>query len=283
MAKLPIHPMRMPSSLNGQQNGKLPAHLLKSIGVGSARMELTAARSFVAMFSEAKRAGFEVRHVGDYRSFEAQLRLFLQRYEPTSAGTYMVTSPGNRKKWDAARSHGYDSIYWRKIKRPDGSYSATAATPGNSNHGWGLALDIAEEYDSDSAPDPIRAVFVNWLVANAHRYGISAELQSEPWHWRYVSGDSIPMATLHFERNGGVTPDTVTPVPGPAIVFAYPGNPIVLGSQGEAVKLVQKVVGATPDGDFGSVTQRRVKNWQAANGLLADGVVGPVTWKKMFG
>ena len=51
----------------------------------------------------------------------------------------------------------------------------------------------------------------------------------------------------------------------------------------EAVKLIQARIGARPDGDFGPVTERRVKEWQQAHGLLADGIVGRVTWKRMFG
>ncbi len=285
MSKLPIAPLVMPSTLRGQQNGMLPASILTQIGVGSARMEITAARSFKAMFAEARKQGFDIRHVGDYRSFQAQLNLFLSRYEPVSVAVYGVTLPANRKRWDAAKQHGYDSVYWRK-KKINGKYPATAASPGASNHGWGLALDIAEEYDSDPQADPIRQVFVNWLISNAHRYGISAELQSEPWHWRYVAGDNIPLATLHFEKSGGHVPEPVNPPGppvGPALVFAYPGKQIKRGSQGEAVKLVQAVVGAKPDGDYGPATERRVREWQRANGQFVDGIVGAKTWKAMFG
>ena len=283
--KLPIAKMTMPTTLARHENGKLPDHLLVKIGVGSARMEMTAARSFIAMFAEARRVlGVTVKHVGDYRPYDAQLRMFLDRYEPVSFAVYGVTKSANRKKWDAG-AKTYGSQWWRKKQRPDGSFPATAATPGSSNHGWGLALDIAEEYDSDSAPDPIRTRFVDWLCDNAHRYGISAELDSEPWHWRYVAGDAIPQATRDYERSGGVlVPSPSIPEPGPAVVFAYPGEPVVRGSKNTtAVKLIQAVVGATPDGDFGAVTERRVKVWQTSRGLLADGVVGAVTWKAMFG
>lgn len=288
---LPIKTMIMPSTLAGHQNGKLPDHLLVKIGVGNARMEMTAARSFIAMFAEARKVlGVQLRHVGDYRSYGAQLSLFLDRYEPVSLAVYSVTSPSNRKKWDDGRVV-YGSAYWRKKKRANGSYPATAASPGASNHGWGLALDIAEEYDSDPQPDPIRGLFVDWLVGNAHRYGISAELQSEPWHWRYVAGDAIPAATREYERSGGIlganagiSEGTSTPAVGPALVFAYPGEPIVRGSKHTtAVKLIQAVVGAKPDGDFADATERRVKVWQASRGLKADGIVGSVTWKAMFG
>lgn len=282
MPTLPIAKMTLPSSLRGQTNGKLPDRILDKIGVGGALMEKTAARSFVAMFSEARRAGFDIRQVGDYRTYQEQVNLFVSRYEPVAYARYVVTPSDRKKVWEGgAQEHG--SKYWVK-RKINGSYPATAASPGTSNHGWGLALDIAEEYDKDSAPDPIRAAFVAWLIDNARQYGISAELQSEPWHWRYVAGDNIPGATLRFEKDGGrpnpnPSPD---PTPGPAVVFAYPGKPLRRGSQGQAVKLIQRVVGAKPDGDFGAATERRVKAWQKAHRLLPDGVVGPVTWKRMF-
>lgn len=275
---LPIKSVVFPSTLRGKENGKLPSDILETIGVPGALMEKTAARAFRAMLAEMRKGGFDPRQVGHYRTFQQQLNLFLSRYQEASQATFNATSSAHRKQWNDAPKNGYNSIYWVK-KLINGRYPATAATPGASNHGWGLALDLAEEYDTDSAPDSIRSQWVQWLVTNAARYGISAELQSEPWHWRYVAGDAIPQAVLDFEKG---QPTTTTPTT-PAMVFAYPGTPVRLGSKGDAVKLVQAKVGATPDGDFGLVTERRVKDWQSQNGLLADGVVGPVTWKKMFG
>lgn len=277
---LPIVPLVRPSTLNGVENGKLPDHLLDTIGIGTARMEKTAARSMRAMLAEMRSLGFNPRQVGHYRTFQEQMNLFLSRYQEASQATFNSTSSAHRKTWNEAPKYGYSSIYWVK-KLINGSYPATAATPGYSNHGVGLAIDLAEEYDTDSAPDSIRSQWVQWLVNNAARYGYSAELQSEPWHWRYVTGDKIPAATLAFEAAGGVAPTPTTTTT--TLTFSYPGTPIKLGSKGDAVKLVQAKVGATPDGDFGLVTERRVKDWQAKNALLADGIVGSVTWKKMFG
>lgn len=51
-----------------------------------------------------------------------------------------------------------------------------------------------------------------------------------------------------------------------------------VGSKGEVVREWQRIVGAKPDGDFGTGTERATKVWQAAHGLVADGVVGSVTW-----
>lgn len=51
------------------------------------------------------------------------------------------------------------------------------------------------------------------------------------------------------------------------------------GSTGKAVKVWQIIVGATPDGTFGSKTESATKNWQTSHGLTPDGIVGPKTWK----
>ena len=54
------------------------------------------------------------------------------------------------------------------------------------------------------------------------------------------------------------------------------------GSQGEAVKQIQRKLGLKDDGDFGQKTHDAVAAWQKANGLLDDGIVGPKTWAMMF-
>ena len=60
------------------------------------------------------------------------------------------------------------------------------------------------------------------------------------------------------------------------------------GSTGDAVKELQQhlsrlgyPVGA--DGIFGSTTETMVKRFQAANGIGADGIVGPKTWAALTG
>ena len=50
-----------------------------------------------------------------------------------------------------------------------------------------------------------------------------------------------------------------------------------LGSKGEEVKKLQSKLGLTPDGVFGKSTENALKNWQAKNRLVADGVAGPKT------
>jgi len=56
-----------------------------------------------------------------------------------------------------------------------------------------------------------------------------------------------------------------------------------LGSEGEDVRKLQVKLGVDPIGKFGPKTEAAVKAWQAANGLTADGIVGPATWAKIMG
>ncbi len=54
------------------------------------------------------------------------------------------------------------------------------------------------------------------------------------------------------------------------------------GAKGEGVKLMQEALGIGADGDFGPGTERALKEWQSANGLVADGVAGTATFEKLF-
>lgn len=53
------------------------------------------------------------------------------------------------------------------------------------------------------------------------------------------------------------------------------------GNTGENVKLLQKFLNISVDGEFGPGTEKAVKQWQNQNGLIADGIVGEKTIRKM--
>ena len=55
-------------------------------------------------------------------------------------------------------------------------------------------------------------------------------------------------------------------------------QPIKYGAQGSDVVEIQKALGITADGIFGMDTQNAVQAFQTAHSLLADGIVGPITW-----
>lgn len=55
-----------------------------------------------------------------------------------------------------------------------------------------------------------------------------------------------------------------------------------IGSKGDDVRKLQTRLALPADGFFGTETARQVKAWQAQNGLVADGIVGNITWEKLF-
>ena len=55
-----------------------------------------------------------------------------------------------------------------------------------------------------------------------------------------------------------------------------------LGSTGEFVGILQEILSINPvDGIFGKQTQHTVQSFQKRNKLTVDGIVGPMTWKKL--
>lgn len=79
------------------------------------------------------------------------------------------------------------------------------------------------------------------------------------------------------------TPDhgsnQVTQTTGKKESVEYNMDVIKRGSNGKTVKVWQIIIGVTPDGKFGNETERVTKRWQAQNGLDADGIAGPQSWK----
>jgi putative chitinase len=55
-----------------------------------------------------------------------------------------------------------------------------------------------------------------------------------------------------------------------------------VGSKGDDVKKIQSKLGVETTGNFGPKTEAAVKQWQKQNGLKDDGIIGQVTWSKMF-
>lgn len=53
------------------------------------------------------------------------------------------------------------------------------------------------------------------------------------------------------------------------------------GSRGSDVKALQLKLNLMPDGIFGPLTEEAVREFQRANRLTVDGIVGPATWDKL--
>lgn len=97
----------------------------------------------------------------------------------------------------------------------------------------------------------------------------------------------VPVATApsqplynyaYLQHEIGVKEDNI---PGPITLSKCPL--IKIGANGNIVKWIQAKLGISIDGIFGRQTLIAIQNFQAKHGLVADGAVGPNTWKKLLG
>ena len=189
---LPVKKLVMPSDLKRAKNGKLPPQLLRRIQP-SGRMHHLAAISWAVLRELASAEGLDLVHVGDYRPYEQQLALFESRMKPY---------PNAKRDKQVVRTFNGAKWYLHT--------GAPVATPGTSNHGWGLAIDAALKTKGKrggivsitTKPRIAKRSGLQFLLAEAPSLGWSWELQSEPWHIRYVAGNKTParLAELLADR-----------------------------------------------------------------------------------
>lgn len=174
--------LKMPSDLLNQENGKINPNLLRKLHGTSGALHHKAATAFncLQMHAFFQSVDLQATSVADtYRSYERQERTFLSRY--SSKPTTRI--PPVTRKWNGKR-------YWLN------KGAAPSASPGTSNHGWGLAIDVAGASGARLA----------WMLGQSAwaspvlQYGFSWEVASGPnaesWHIRYVCGDEYPKAVL---------------------------------------------------------------------------------------
>lgn len=97
-------------------------------------------------------------------------------------------------------------------------------------------------------------------------------------------GANTQYATKSFQTVAGLGADGVAGNQTWSAINTILAKPLCQnGSKGVAVRYIQSRVRAGIDGAFGLGTAGYVRNWQSANGLSADGVVGNGTWTKLIG
>lgn len=228
----PVRTVDKPAVLAGQVNGKLdPAILVATPGQAGGPVVLLvepAGRAWRALCAAALAAGFVLKATSasdSYRSYDNQDRIFLARFTTVRPAGSTIMRSWHGKTW------------WLKPG------CALAAIPGTSNHGLALAVDTGEELDGDAGTEHLDDATLAWLLAHELDYGWSHEVQSEPWHLRYFTGDAIPAAVLAYEagthHDPHPNPEAPPVVPdqeaNPMLLFKAPGGSICLLAHGKIV------------------------------------------------
>jgi Putative peptidoglycan binding domain len=94
------------------------------------------------------------------------------------------------------------------------------------------------------------------------------------WDWQQASTSGWGSISVGAGNLVGVTPTTATPI-------------LKLGSAGDVVVWAQEHLASAGyataiDGDYGPSTQSAIESFQTAQGLTADGIVGPATWAALL-
>lgn len=154
------------------ENGRIPPEALRRLSVGGSLLA-GAAASFERWRVQAAEVGrtLTIASVADaYRTFEQQEDLFLKRYEVGSGpGPFGDVREYKNVKYYRARG-------------------AAVAVPGTSNHGKGLAVDIANT-------GAFGGSFHNWLSSTGPALGwtnTEGRSVNEPWHWVYGGSNNTP-------------------------------------------------------------------------------------------
>ncbi|EHR61196.1 peptidoglycan DD-metalloendopeptidase family protein [Saccharomonospora cyanea] len=126
--------------------------------------------------------------------------------------------------------------------------------------------------DPDARGQRVRAI---QYLLNQRGYG----LQIDGW-----LGPTSTGAVKNFQSGNGLVADgQVGPKTWPKIIYS-----LRQGANGNHVRALQTALnkrsaGLVVDGDFGSVTNTAVRNFQSVNRLVVDGLAGAVTWRALVG
>ena len=163
--------------------------------------------------------------------------------------------------------------------------SRGGATRGHNKDSYAICLigDTTQQQISQAAIDAIRGLIAHGISSNKITPGFQIRGH------RDVKATSCPgesayavLSQMYPGKGGSPDKPAVIPVlkPPPYVKALRLRRPRM---RGYAVKWVQAVVGADTDGIYGPATKTKVVAWQQANRLPADGIVGPVTHRVMFG
>jgi peptidoglycan hydrolase-like protein with peptidoglycan-binding domain len=271
--------VKSPSATAGFPNGKIPGEHLVPCGLkngpnGSPNQFLMvepAASAMRAMVAAAAASGVVLATNGTWRSYAQQADLFTSRFSRTAR-------PGKYKTWDGHR-------WW-----PIGNYKVwSAATPGTSNHGKGLAADLTKHDYKTGITD----VELRWLADHGPGFGFWNTVKGERFHWTYCLADGV---TTAVGEAPSIAPpanpdwDAIAKLDKELSAVEYPGPLKRGGANSKANKLAVRALqwklhaagyGIDVDGSFGTNTFNALKIFEQSNGLPVDGEVDAVVWGRL--
>ena len=201
---------------------------------------------------------------------------------PKTVGTYTVTVT-----YEDSLNYGTKSVTLAITQAtPTGAPKFTKITSSGKTLGdAALVKTVSGPGDGFSV-----AGTVEWVDGSGTALADSTSVEAnKSYGWKFtptdsnyksISGSVVVYTVRRVSHSGGAAADSA------AAAAAQPA--VYSGSRGESVKTLQERLNAkgfnagSVDGIFGKNTQAAVMAFQKANGLAADGIVGKLTWAKLY-
>jgi len=137
----------------------------------------------------------------------------------------------------------------------------------NYLHGDWLAQSLQIGRDS-------RIKYVIW------DHQIMSSMGLAPWQWTAYTGPDPHTSHVHISvLLNEETAIRRTPPWNLPTLHAFATRPrLAIGSTGDDVKALQRILNVIVDGEFGPITDHAVKTFQMHTHIPVDGIVGPITW-----
>ena len=166
----------------------------------------------------------------------------------------------------------------------------------------GLAADLRNELVGNT---PLWTYILREAEFNGGRLtGVGGRIVTEVFHRAMEGSTHSIVREPHWRPTLG--PDSSTFRMVDLLLFAFEGSADLLnplgdddappqfeivelnrGDEGPFVRILQHLLrargfGLTVDGDFGPLTEHAVRDFQGSQGIAVDGIVGPITWARLF-
>lgn len=224
--------------------------------------------------------GFDTVAPGKRAGFETFIDLLEAHFGLWNNGTFGVRKKRGKSSYSVHATGRAGDLSWRGAPyRGPGNYEAACKMmdflAANAD-----ALHVEAIFDYYPAPygRGWKCDRAAWQVYSKKAF---SGAPSGDWVHVEVSNAKADDAQYYIDtmkRLLGDPPVAVKPAPAKATPKAPPGKKpwYQIGSSGNGVKEVQRIVGAEPvDGKYGPKTAQAVRVWQAENDLHVDGIWGP--------
>jgi hypothetical protein len=193
------------------------------------------------------------------------------------------------------RSYAKQQYFYKKYKSGRGNLAANPDRRFGKNNFWRGSWHMQQDDGYCYAVDfrIVGSGISTWEVQGvAKEYGVLPTVKSEWWHHQPRSSEGwfdAPALSEGKDETKEIKVDLKSIAKYlDDIKKQLPSTPIRYRERSERVRVSQRRLGEVghdsglPDGIFGRKTVKAVKAFQRAERIARDGVIGPMTWTKMW-